>query len=123
MKEIYEVAPHWRQITESKTAQYKSFSKDLSNLSIIIHNASWCPDCEREVTDLLAFLSTQKNKPHKVEIHNYEDKELYKKMKSEKNLSISCLPTIIFNDKNSNSIATIEEQAIPNFTEFIKANL
>jgi len=98
--EIYKFAPHWKDVVNRKLKGIENSNQDLSEIKVIMHNASWCPDCEREVTELLALCESLKNKSPKLELISYEDKEEYKKKKSQGKLSITALPTfeIIKND-------------------------
>lgn len=83
---------------------------DLSKLSVVIHNASWCPDCEREVSLLLALDAQASHGFANVTLHSYEDKEEYKQKKLAGELAITCLPTLIFYSQDQ-EVMRIEEDS------------
>ncbi len=112
MISYFKLKEDWNALVKSKEASYKKFkdSKSFKNLEISLHNASWCPDCEREVTDLLAWLTTLNDETISFLAYEYEDKEKYKREKKENLLSINSLPTIIFK-KDNKEIMRIEEES------------
>ena len=114
--ELFQIAPHWQNLVEDKSKNYSDIQGDFSSFSIIVHNATWCPDCERETVELLALCRALGEKAPSLEIVHYEDIEEYKKAKAQKTLPISCLPTIIFL-KDENELGKIEEESDPNFRE------
>lgn len=118
IQDIYKIAPNWKSIVESKVVNYKKLNKDLSEYSVELHNGTWCPDCERESTELFALIESFGVKAPSLTIISYEDIEKYKLMKISNTLGISCLPTIIFKKKNQN-VLTIKEKAYPSFIEVI----
>lgn len=83
---------------------------NLQGLSAVIHNATWCPDCEREVSQLLAIDKQAKSGFEKIDLHSYEDKAAYREGKQASSLPISCLPTIIFYRDNQ-EVYRIEEDS------------
>lgn len=120
IEEMYRLAPHWRELVESKISSFSDYDKDLGDYSVELHNATWCPDCERESSSLLAFVEALGEKAPKLIIFGYEDVEHYKKLKASNQLSISCLPTIIFKDENMKTVLTIHEKAESSFGEVIR---
>ncbi len=66
------------------------------DIGVVVHNASWCPDCEREVSYLLAVDAQAQEGFGDIALHSYEDKESYRLGKQSGTLPINCLPTIIF---------------------------
>ncbi len=122
MKKLLKLVPLWQNIIDSKVALYSDIANDLSNIRVTVHNASWCPDCEREVTDLLALAAALKEQAPAIQIISYEDKARYKAQKAQGQLAIKCLPTIIFNDSHK-EIGRIEEQAVTSFKTDLLAML
>jgi len=111
---IYSIAPDWVSLVESKVEKFLDLKDDYSDIEILVHNATWCPDCVRETTDLLAMQrALGKNSPS-VSIIHYEDFKEYKLQKGLGTLEISCLPTIIFKKKGV-ELGRIEEKSIPDF--------
>ncbi|OUR94229.1 hypothetical protein A9Q84_18170 [Halobacteriovorax marinus] len=115
MKEETNLFELWESKILSKMNLFSDFQGDYSEFHITLHNATWCPDCERESTDLLAMIKVLDKSSPKLEIIHYEDRAEYKDKKDRGQLSIHCLPTIIFHDKLQREIGRIEEQSIPSF--------
>lgn len=114
--------PQWCEQIQKAASKYYNLDDiiKLKDIKITLHNATWCPDCQRESIEVLAFLEANKNLNIEFELISYEDKENYKDSKTKGILPIKCLPTIIFtNAKNANEILKIEEQAIPNFKSLL----
>ena len=89
---------------------------DLGKLSVVIHNASWCPDCEREVSQLLALDELASHSFANVTLYSYEDKEEYKQKKLAGELDVTCLPTLIFYVQNK-EVMRIEEDSAGQLVE------
>jgi thiol-disulfide isomerase/thioredoxin len=112
--DIYSYAPEWREIVNSKLQNFSDINDDFSSIKVVVHNGTWCPDCVRETTDLLAMVESLDNRAPSLEVIAYEDIEDYKVKKSSGTLPIKCLPTMIFY-KNGDEIGRIEEKSNPNF--------
>lgn len=112
--DIYSYAPEWRSLVDSKKQNYTDIRDDYSNFRIVVHNATWCPDCVRETTELLAFVEVLGAKAPSLEIIPYEDINDYKEKKLSGVLEITCLPTIIFSN-NDGELGRIEEKSDPDF--------
>lgn len=97
-------------------------SLDLTSLELVIHTASWCPDCVREVSELLALDKAASHGFKNVTLHSYEDKEDYMAKKSGAELGIDCLPTIMINDEQG-EVALIKEDSRGGITPIIKSLL
>ena len=107
----------------SITQQSNNLPKlDLTSLELVIHTASWCPDCIREVSELLALDKASSHGFKSLTLHSYEDKENYMAKKSSGELGISCLPTIIINDKQG-EVAVIKEDSRGGIAPVIKSLL
>lgn len=97
--------------------------KDFSHHKIVAHMASWCPDCTREMVKLKTFLeSLGDHSPEFQMILNYENKEEYKKLKSEHKLPILALPTVYFYDQHGELIDTLVEVSDKPIIDYIKGN-
>jgi len=107
----------WNTIIEQKANHYKDCKEDLSEINVVLHNATWCPDCVREATDLLAMIKVMGKRAPKLTVISYEDKSDYKEKKSLNLLPIKCLPTIVISTKGEVEIGRIEEEARPTFKE------
>jgi len=91
---------------------------DLGKFSVVIHNASWCPDCEREVSLLLA-IDEQASVPFEnVTLYSYEDKEDYQQKKLAGELAVSCLPTLVFY-RQDEEVLRIEEDSAGQLVELL----
>lgn len=66
----------------------------LNELDIEVHNATWCPDCVREVSELLALANNAAANFKSITLNSYEDKAQYQEGKKDGSLTINCLPTI-----------------------------
>lgn len=113
-----------KKMWESHISEAKS---DLSTnnlgylgLSVDIHNATWCPDCEREVSLLLALDESAQPGFDAVNLHSYEDINVYKDGKAKGALEISCLPTLIFYRKGE-EVLRIEENSYGKMATQIQA--
>ena len=106
----------WSSSIKEATDKISQQKNDLGKLSVVIHNASWCPDCEREVSLLLALDHQASASFAKVTLHSYEDKEQYKQRKLAGELAISCLPTLIFY-KQDKEVMRIEEDSAGQLVE------
>jgi thiol-disulfide isomerase/thioredoxin len=89
---------------------------DLGELSVDIHNASWCPDCEREVSLLLAIDELASRGFENMTLFSYEDKTDYRQKKLAGELSITCLPTLIFY-KQGEEVMRVEEDSAGQLVE------
>lgn len=107
---LNEIKQLWRSSIALSESELSSGDMDLSAVSVFIHNASWCPDCEREVSQLLSIDGQVSQGFREIVLESYEDKESYKAEKSKGQLKISCLPTIIFYRKGV-EVARIEEDS------------
>ncbi len=86
----------WQTTIDAAKSDLPVEDKNYQSLTVAIHNASWCPDCEREVSQLLAVDAQAAKGFGELVLHSYEDIESYKAGKKAGSLSITCLPTIIF---------------------------
>lgn len=121
MDEILKNAPHWRALAEEKMSKYQGLNTDLSHFHLDIHTASWCPDCEREITELMALIWTLKDfAPSLNTIQHYENKDEYKQKKQAGVLNIKAVPTIIIKDANKLEINRIEEVIDGPLIEYFK---
>lgn len=82
-------------IEQLKSANPAMQTGDYSGLSAVVHNASWCPDCEREVVQLLVINELADSGFDQIILHSYEDKAQYQASKQRGELTVSCLPTIL----------------------------
>lgn len=98
----------WQKEIAKQQAKYRNIELDLSDVSIDLHNATWCPDCVRECSELLALKAALGSKAPEISLISYEDKEDY--MNNKASLDISCLPTIIFK-RGKLEFARIEEDS------------
>lgn len=113
-EELYKLAPSWEDLSISKRSSYAGVTLDLSDYTFIVHNATWCPDCERELTELMALCDELGiDRSPKLVLKSYENIEEYKVLKGRGQLEVSCLPTIEVN-KNSVVIGKVEETSSPN---------
>ena len=108
---LYEKAPEWRELVQQKRDYFlkSGLSISVKDLSIEVHNATWCPDCVREVTELMALITLCQN-PITLKVISYEDREAYKDAKENGRLPIDCLPTIIFK-KSDKEICRVKESS------------
>lgn len=90
------LAARWSKPIARAAQTYQGNSLDLSQYKVELHNASWCPDCEREVSDLLGLQQANQQEFGAIELHSYENKAAYQQQKQSASLPIDCLPTIIF---------------------------
>lgn len=120
MIDYLNLIPQWSENIQQEKENYRNLENlvKLKGVTVILHNATWCPDCKRESVSLLAFLEANKELDIKLELISYEDRELYKANKRDGKLGIECLPTIIFS-RLSNEIFRIEELASPNFKSLL----
>lgn len=86
----------WKKTIDTAKSELPIEDKNYQSITVDIHNASWCPDCEREVSTLLALDAQSSQGFGELNLHSYEDKENYIAGKQSGSLSITCLPTIIF---------------------------
>ncbi len=109
--EIYSHAPKWRELVANRRNELEAKEVELSleSISIDIHNASWCPDCERETVELMALLEINSKKVE-INIYSYEDIQSYKAKKAEGSLPVKCLPTFIFK-RDGEELARVEESS------------
>ncbi|PIK15801.1 hypothetical protein [Halobacteriovorax sp. JY17] len=119
--EIYIHAPHWEDIVELKRREFlrNENSLSLEDISIEVHNATWCPDCEREITGLMALILLSAEKPI-LKIYSYENREEYRSKKLSGLLSTECLPTIIFK-KNEVEITRVLEDSKGRLLELLNS--
>ncbi len=119
-EEIYSYAPKWRELVDIRTKelQDKDTKLSLDSISIDIHNATWCPDCERETVELMALLSINST-PVEINIYSYEDLQDYKEKKKNGALPIKCLPTFIFK-RDSKELTRIEEDSSNKLLDILK---
>jgi len=106
----------WSSSIEQATNKISQQQCDLGKLSVVIHNASWCPDCEREVSLLLALNQQASRSFAEVTLYSYEDKEQYKQKKLAGELAITCLPTLIFYQQDK-EVMRIEEDSAGQLVE------
>jgi len=95
---------------------------NLTSLEVEVHTASWCPDCVREVSELLALNKAASHGFKNLTLHSYEDKEDYMAKKASGVLDISCLPTIMINHEQG-EVAVIKEDSQGGITPIIKSLL
>lgn len=105
---IEELEQLWKDEIANHLIKLQDVQLDLSDVSIELHNASWCPDCVRESSELLAIKQALKDKAPQIALVNYEDKEHYMANKAE--LEVNCVPTIIAS-LNGQEYARIEENS------------
>jgi thiol-disulfide isomerase/thioredoxin len=108
-----------KPISEAKSRLSIS-NQNLQGLSVDIHNATWCPDCEREVSLLLAINENAQPAFDTLSLHSYEDINVYKEGKVKGTLEISCLPTLIFYRKGE-EVLRIEEDSAGKLASQIQA--
>ena len=89
---------------------------DLAELSAVVHNASWCPDCEREVSLLLAIDEQASRGFENITLYSYEDKADYQQKKLAGELAITCLPTLVFY-RQGEEVMRIEEDSAGQLVE------
>lgn len=120
-QEIYSFAPKWRELVTKKKQEFldKNTNLKLETISIDIHNATWCPDCERETVELIALLEINSTTVE-INIYSYEDLQSYKDKKKEGSLPVKCLPTFIIKSHNK-EIARIEEDSNNKLLKFLKS--
>lgn len=106
----YDLKQSWQELSTQKKLKVpkETLGLDLSKVSIEIHFSTWCPDCERELTDLFS-LTENMNQPPKFTFFSYEDKQDYRDKKSQGLLTIKCLPTLIFTRDNSEFLRIEED--------------
>ena len=117
--DVYKIVPNWKSLVKSQLSMFNNYPKDLSEFSVELHNATWCPDCERESSALFAMVESLGGKAPKLKIIGYENIQEYKQLKTSKKLEISCLPTIIFKNSNQEAVLSINEKSNPSFREVI----
>mgnify|MGYP000577873826 CR=1 FL=1 len=100
----------WQTAINAAKSELPFEDVSYQSLTVDIHNASWCPDCEREVSLLLALDAQASKGFGELVLHSYEDKESYKARKQSGSLSITCLPTIIFY-RDEKEIFRVEEDS------------
>lgn len=111
MMNILKLIPAWGELIQNRSPSvFEGELSKLDGLQITIHNATWCPDCQRETIDLLAFLLRNKIQGLQISVISYEDKQDYKNKKINNELTIRCLPTIIFL-KNNIEVHRINEKS------------
>ncbi|MGB1237636.1 MAG: TlpA family protein disulfide reductase [Pseudomonadales bacterium] len=93
---------------------------DLSALHVQLHNATWCPDCERESTVLLALSQGAAKGFGVLELNSYEDKAAYQSAKADGRLSVDCLPTLIVK-REGKEVLRIEEDSQGGLVESVLA--
>ncbi|GAA6154206.1 TlpA family protein disulfide reductase [Pseudoteredinibacter isoporae] len=98
----------WKPEIDQHLSKIQNMKQDFSDVEIIIHNASWCPDCVRETSELLAIKQSLQDKAPQITLISYEDKDYYMSNKAE--LDINCVPTIIAK-RNGQEYARIEENS------------
>lgn len=101
----------WAQPISNAKQQIPANHSDYHEYTVLIHTASWCPDCEREVSQLLALDEQASHGFEKISLHSYEDKESYQRLKGEGGLDISCLPTLIFCHRGEEVLRIEEDSA------------
>ncbi|MEH6446621.1 MAG: hypothetical protein V7784_22215 [Oceanospirillaceae bacterium] len=92
---LIEIKHLWSQQIDDAKLNVPAKQDNYNTLTVTIHNASWCPDCEREISQLLALDAQAEQGFDAITVHSYEDIADYKKRKIAGELAISCLPTII----------------------------
>ena len=119
-EEIYSFAPKWRELVTKKKQEYldKNANLQLQTISIDIHNATWCLDCERETVELIALIELNSTTVE-INIYSYEDLQSYKDKKKEGSLPVKSLPTFIMKSHNK-EIARIEEDSNNKLLELLK---
>ena len=101
----------WAQPISAAKQTIQTNHNDYHEYIAVIHNASWCPDCEREVSLLLALDGQSSSGFKQISLHSYEDKESYQRLKREGSLDISCLPTLIFYRRGTEVLRIEEDSA------------
>jgi|GEM_PF-1768115 len=107
---LAKLASRWSKSIARAAQTYQDHELDLSQYKVELHNASWCPDCEREVSDLLGLQQANTLKFAAIELHSYENKASYQQQKQTNSLPIKCLPTIIFYRADT-LVLTVEENS------------
>ncbi|MBB6523872.1 thioredoxin family protein [Pseudoteredinibacter isoporae] len=105
---IEELEQLWQVEISNYRSQLNGLDLDLSDVHISLHNASWCPDCVRETSELLAIKQALKEKAPHITLISYEDKEHY--MNNKSSLEVNCVPTIIAS-RDGQEYARIEENS------------
>ncbi len=106
----------WQSEIAEQLEKFRNIELNLSQVEIELHNATWCPDCVRECSELLAIKASLRDKAPKISLISYENKDEY--MNNKASLDISCLPTIIFK-RNGQEFARIEEDSKGKMLELI----
>ncbi|MFT5709124.1 MAG: thiol-disulfide isomerase/thioredoxin [Oceanospirillaceae bacterium] len=108
---LIEIKHFWsKQIADAKL-NVPANLHNYKTLTVTIHNASWCPDCEREVSQLLALDAQAEHGFDSITVHSYEDIEDYKKRKIAGALVVTCLPTLIFYQEGQEVLRVEEDSA------------
>lgn len=97
-------------IEQLKSTAASTRADNYSGHNVVIHNASWCPDCEREVVELLALNELAGSGFDQITLHSYEDKAQYQARKQSGKLTVNCLPTIIIY-RDETEVIKIEEDS------------
>lgn len=105
---IQELEQLWQKEIAEQQEKYCDIDLNLSDVKVELHNATWCPDCVRECSELLAIKAALGSKAPEISLISYEDKEHY--MSNKASLDINCLPTIVFT-RNEQEFARIEEDS------------
>lgn len=100
----------WEENISVAKSSHSNAKNDFQGISVSVHNATWCPDCVREVSELLALDEQANTGFEEIILHSYEDSEQYKIAKANGELSISCLPTLIF-QRGEEEVLRIEEDS------------
>jgi len=100
----------WAKPIKDATETISHLIGDLGELSVVVHNATWCPDCEREVSQLIALDEQASRRFENITLYSYEDKADYQQKKLAGELAITCLPTLIFY-KQGEEVMRIEEDS------------
>ena len=107
---LNEIELLWASEIDAAKSKLTGTVIDLSELSVVVHNASWCPDCEREVSYLIALNKQASSGLEDITVHSYEDKAAYQQGKLSGELQIRCLPTLIFY-RQGKEVLRIEEDS------------
>jgi len=114
---IQELEQLWQKEIAEQQEKYRSIDLNLSDVKVELHNATWCPDCVRECSELLAIKAALGSKAPEISLISYEDKEHY--MSNKANLDVNCLPTIIFKRKGK-ELKRIEENSNGKMSQIIQ---
>ncbi len=101
----------WASLIDDASHNIATDVNDFKALKVVIHNATWCPDCEREVSELLALDAQAIQGFDNITLYSYEDKADYKQRKAAAELPISCLPTLIFYRADQEVLCIKEDSA------------